>query len=471
MHSEPQFWRNRSPGNLDLLLDEVYRSPVGPNVEGAVHAAKDWARMPLAERAALLCRARQTLELEREDLALGITVETGKPLEEARSEVTALLVSFQEIGADAECLLTSESVANGAHTGWIRRRPRGVAAVITPYTDPLALGHSAILTHLLTGNTVILKPSPLAAGIAATYFKRVASVLPSGVLSLVQGAAQTSLELCTHPQVRSVCFSGSAGAGRHLSQLLAGDLGKELTLHLGGKNTALICADADIPRAAKAVAEGICLTAGQRCSATSRVLVDERIVTPFLEQLRKSLSSFQPSDPTDEVCRLGPLIGPRAIERYNRAISPAEGGDWILPGSALESVGGLRGHFVQPALFHYRRRTQNEAPPLLHEEVMAPVAVVQSFSTLDEAIVSTNATAFGLTCSIFTRSEAQFWRLADEVQTGNIYANMATTSAPGSLPHCAWGDSGNRRPSGRGFFRFTSAEQSVQIARQSLEPT
>ena len=97
--------------------------------------------------------------------------------------------------------------------------------------------------------------------------------------------------------------------------------------------------------------------------------------------------------------------------------------------------------------------------------------MVQSFSTLDEAIVSTNATAFGLTCSIFTRSEAQFWRLADEVQTGNIYANMATTSAPGSLPHCAWGDSGNRRPSGRGFFRFTSAEQSVQIARQSLEPT
>lgn len=470
MNRDPESWRNRSPGNLDLLLDAVHRTDVAPVVEAAQKALRSWSRLPMAERIALLLKARQRLEPEREDLALGISIETGKPLQEARGELGAVISKFDLSIADADRFLSPEAVNDGPHPAWIRRRPRGVAAVIAPFNFPLHLGNGAILPHLLAGNPVIFKPSPLAAGVAARYAQILASALPPGVFGLVQGGAQTSLELCSHPNVRSICFTGSATAGRHLAQLLAGDLSKDLALELGGKNALIVCADADLALAATAVADGMCLTAGQRCNSTSRILVDERIITPFMELLTKAVAVYSPADPTEETTKLGPLIGKNAVERYRHSVGPADGGEWILPGSVMDEVGGLRGHFVKPALFHYQRRTEEEEAPMLHEELFAPIAVVQSYSTLDEAARHANATRFGLTCSIFTRSESQFWRLADEVEVGNIYANLPTTFSPSTLPFGGWGESGNGHPGGRGFIRFTTAEQAVQIAKQGFDP-
>lgn len=470
MNRDPESWRNRSPGNLDLLLDAVQRTEVDPVVAAAQSALRSWSRMPLAERVALLLKARQRLEPEREDLALGISIETGKPLQEARGELGAVLSKFDLSIADAQRFLSPEAVNDGPHPAWIRRRARGVAAVIAPFNFPLHLGNGAILPHLLAGNPVIFKPSPLAAGVAARYANIMAAALPPGVFGHVQGGVQTSLDLCSHAAVRSICFTGSATAGRHLAQLLAGDLSKDLALELGGKNAVIVCADADLASAATAVADGMCLTAGQRCNSTSRILVDERVITPFLELLTQAIAVYSPADPTEETTKLGALVSKNAVERYRHSVGPAEGGRWILPGAVMDEVGGLRGNFVTPALFHYQRRTDEEQAPMLHEELFAPIAVVQGFSTLDEAAHYANATHFGLTCSIFTRSESQFWRLADDVDVGNVYANLPTTFSPSTLPFGGWGDSGNGHPGGRGFIRFTTAEQAVQISKQGFDP-
>ncbi|MBI1842814.1 MAG: aldehyde dehydrogenase family protein [Verrucomicrobia bacterium] len=461
-------WRNQSPGNLDLRLDEVHRTPIPPLVDAATKAAPGWARVPLSERIERLRSARSKLEIVQEDLALQIAIETGKPLAEARGELGAVLGKFELSFADASRHLADERVTDGPHPARVRRRARGVAAVIAPFNFPIHLGHGASLPHLLAGNPVVFKPSPSAAGVAGRYARIMAESLPPGVFALAQGGADCGIELCTHPSVRSICFTGSATAGRHLAQLVADDFSKDLALELGGKNAAIVWSDADLPSAAQAVADGMCLTAGQRCNATSRVILHREIAPAFLELLIESLRRYTPADPTEPEARLGPLIDRRAWEQYRLALDQSEGGDWILHGEALRAVDGLRGFYVQPAVFAVGGKSADPRPPLLTKELFAPLLAAQTASDIDQALAEANRSVYGLSCSVFTKSEATFWRFADELQAGNVYANLPTTFSPSTLPFGGWGESGNGKPGGRGFIRFVTAEQAIQIRTDSL---
>jgi acyl-CoA reductase-like NAD-dependent aldehyde dehydrogenase len=353
---------------------------------------------------------------------------------------------------DALAHLAGRTVTDGPHPSKVRLLPRGPAVVIAPFNFPLHLGHGANVAHLLAGNPVIFKPSPLAAGVAARYAELMAAALPRGVFTLVQGGAEEALALARDSRIRAVCFTGSVPAGRALARELAADFSKELALELGGRNAAIVCADADIELAAEAVADGLCLTCGQRCNATSRVLVDERIAPHFEDRLLASLRRYQPGDPLLATTTLGPLISHAAVERYSKIISSPAG--WILPGSAPGAAGGKRGHYVTPAV----RRGIADA----ETEPFSPVLEMESFSDLDDAVTRANATPFGLTASVFTRDESLFARLADEIEAGNIYANLPTTFSPGTLPFGGFGQSGNGRPGGRGFIRFTTREQALQ---------
>ena len=461
-------WRNRSPGNLDLELDEIHRTPIPPVVDAAADAAHDWARLPLDERIAMLRSARGRIEAVQEDLALQISIETGKPLVEARGEMGAVLGKFDISFADAQRHLADERITDGPHPARLRRRARGVAAVIAPFNFPIHLGHGASVAHLLAGNPVVLKPSPSAAGVAGRYAGLIAESLPKGVFGLAQGGADSSIELCMHPSVRSICFTGSAKAGRHLAQLVADDFSKDLALELGGKNAAIVWSDADLVLAAQAVADGMCLTAGQRCNATSRLIVHRQVASEFAERLVESLSRYVPSDPTEPETRLGPLIHRKAWEHYRLTTQQSDGGSWVLEGAALEEIGGLRGFYVRPGIFSVDDLSIMPRSRLLTEEIFAPLLTVQRVSTAEEAIRVANSTAYGLTCSVFTRGESTFWQLADELIAGNVYANLPTTFSPSTLPFGGWGESGNGKPGGRGFIRFVTAEQAIQMRGDSL---
>jgi acyl-CoA reductase-like NAD-dependent aldehyde dehydrogenase len=460
MNAEPKTWKNRSPGDLSHECAEVQSGHVEVSVQLARRAWSFWPATPLEDRIGCLLSAKAGLEAARDRLAEGITRETGKPITEAKAEVGAVVAKIDLTIADAREHLAERRPEGNPYPARVRRLARGPAAVIAPFNFPLHLGHGAAVAHLLAGNPVVFKPSPLAGAVAREYGKIMTQAFPSGVFQILQGWSQVARQLASHPEIRAVCFTGSVAAGRALARELADDFSKELALELGGKNAALILADADLDLAAQAVADGMCLTCGQRCNATSRILVDESVAAAFLSRLETALGVYQPGDPLRESTKLGPLISARAVERYQEVL--AQPVEWIRRGQVVSQVGGKFGHWVVPAL--YLAPSDGAPPPgLLHDgEIFAPVAGVYRFRHVDEAVAMHEATPFGLTASVFTRSQEQFERLSDRLAVANLYANLPTTFSPSTLPFGGWKDSGNGRPGGRWFIRFTTVEQAVQ---------
>ncbi len=459
--ADPANWQNRSPGDLSHVLPAVHTTDVETSIARARAAAPAWAATPLNARAAALRAAQDAIRAKAEPLAFRISEETGKPLNEARGELGAVIAKFDLTIADAEQFITDRPVTDGPHPALVRQRPHGPAAVIAPFNFPIHLGHGATVAYLLSGNPVLYKPSPLAAVTGEEYGALMAAHLPPGVFQVVQGWGETGRALCVHPHVRAVCFTGSIPVGTALATELAADYSKSLALELGGKNATIVCADAPVSLAATAVADALCLTAGQRCNATSRVLVHATILDDFLAALGAELLRYQPGDPLEEATRLGPVISAAAVDRY-QALTRLDVGDWLLPGSAPGHAGKKTGHYVTPAVVLCRDFARLTSSPLHYAEAFCPVLTVTPFTTEAEAIQQHNATPFGLTAAIFTSDSERFARLGDALEVGNLYQNLPTTFSPSTLPFGGHGISGNGKPGARGFIRFTANEQAVQ---------
>lgn len=449
-------WTNVSPADLSVSLPEVVAGDVPKAVERAHSVAVGWAQVSLYDRIQMMRTAQASLTGAKEELARDITIETGKPLIEAQGEVGAVIAKIDFTISDAEAHLADRTDLGGPQAATVRQRARGPAAVIGPFNFPLHLGHGANVAHLLAGNPVIYKPSPLAANVAARYGELMAPHFPFHVFQILQGGANESEALCLDPKVRAVCFTGSVPVGRTLAQKLAGDLSKDVALELGGNNSLIVCADADLDKAAAAAADGACLTAGQRCNATSRVIVEHRVAGDFMPRFLAALQEYEPGDPMLTTTKLGPLISADAVERYERLRDRLKG-TWLLPGGIEPVVAGKRGHYVRPAAI--KRQDDGHSDP----ESFVPIVSVFIAADLNDAVRLQSATPFGLTASIFTRSESTFRRLGEQIEVGNLYANLPTTFSPSSLPFGGWRDSGNGRPGGRGFIRFTTREQAVQF--------
>lgn len=448
-------WQNLSPGDLSVTLPEVVATPVEPVLAASASTASSWARTPLPERIERMRAAQQTLAAAKDELARGIALETGKPLTEALGEVGAVIAKIDLTVADAEQHLAERTNLGGPHPALVRQHARGPAVVIGPFNFPLHLGHGANVAHLLAGNPVIYKPSPLAANVAARYAEIMTPHFPPGVFQLVQGGGAEGEALCLDPRARAVCFTGSVPVGRMLAQKLAGDFAKDVALELGGSNALIVCADADLDLAAQAATDGACLTAGQRCNATSRVIVERAVAAEFERKFFAALAAFEPGDPLLPATKLGPVISAAAVARYEKLCADLHG-NWLLPGKVEPLVAGKRGHWVQPAVIHREDDGATDA------ECFVPIVSLFIADNLDHAARLQSATPFGLTASIFTRSEVTFRQLGAQLEVGNLYANLPTTFSPSTLPFGGWRESGNGRPGGRGFIRYTTREQAVQ---------
>ena len=462
MNTEPASWQNSSPGDLSFVFPETQAGDVEGAVRKSEAAFRGWAALSMEERRAGLEKCRVALQDRSEQLAVLISRETGKPLREAKLEMAAVIAKFDLTFADGDRFLRDTVVGDGPHPALVRRHPLGPAAVIAPYNFPIHLGHGASLAYLLAGNTVLFKPSPLAVNTGLAYAQAMQAGLPAGVFEVVPGWGETGKSLCAHPSVRAVCFTGSVPVGRALSEMLAPDYSKCLALELGGKNSVIVCGDADLALAAEAVADGMCLTAGQRCNATSRVLVEEKAAGVFLEHLLASVARYCPGDVLEESTLLGPLIGFGARERYEKLVS-LDIGEWILPGGILEKNSrDQHGYWVLPAIALASNSAALDHSALAREETFAPVLVVEMFSNDDEAVERHEAWKFGLSASVFTADACRFHRLGAGLSVGNLYQNLPTTFSPSTLPFGGWGTSGNGRPGARGFVRFGVREQAVQ---------
>lgn len=450
-----------SPGNLDHKLERIEPTPVGPVIAAAAAAWRPWAGLGYRKRIERLRAVEAGLREISEQLAMGIAIETGKPLTESRGEMGAVLGKFALTFEDAERYLSHENVSQGPYPAEIRQLSRGPAAVIGPFNFPLHLANGAILPHLVAGNPVIFKPSPVGAVVAKSYAAVFSQHLPEGVFQLVQGGAEEGLALCTDDRVRAICFTGSVDAGRAIAIAVAGDFSKSLALEMGGKNALILLEDGDAFAAAKAAALGICATAGQRCNSTSRAIIHASQFDKFCNAFQEELRLYQPGDPCLETTTLGTLVNEAAHRRYAAAL--ASGGEWLVEGEAMETCRGLRGYYVKPAARIWRTLEAGMKCPHLAIELFAPLIEVFAAQNDEEIITLHNTTPFGLTASLFTSSHARFETIGAGLQVGNLYANLPTTFSPSTLPFGGCGLSGNGKPAGRGFIRFTTEEQSVQF--------
>jgi acyl-CoA reductase-like NAD-dependent aldehyde dehydrogenase len=404
----------------------------GPaDVDAAVVAAAAafpaWARTDVEQRAHVLARAADLIEENAKPLAATLTSEQGKPLAEAAGEVSHLAHGVRYY-AEAATKVTGSfqdlPSTLGTSFGQVIRRPIGVCAAITPYNFPLTLLGTKVAPALAMGNAVVAKPAattPLATLEVARLFAEAG--VPDGVLNVLTGrGAEIGDALIGHPEVRRVAFTGSTEVGRHV-MAVAGPQLKRISLELGGSDPVIVCEDADVEAAVKAVIIGRYWNAGQACLGCKRVFVHDSVCDEFVGALTERVRRYEPGDGTVKAekprLRMGP-IHTRAgrdelLDQLESGV--ASGGELLTGGGTGE---GERGFFLEPAVVFEPGADSR----LVSEEVFGPVLPVFRYSDFDEAIARANDTRYGLGSSLWTFDVRKINRAAKEIDSGMTWVNQ-----------------------------------------------
>jgi succinylglutamic semialdehyde dehydrogenase len=322
--------------------------------------------------------------------------------------------------------------------------PRGVLAVLGPFNFPAHLPNGHIVPALATGNTVVFKPSDLSPAVG-DWMARVwrETGLPSGVLEVVQGRAETGRALAGHPDVDGILFTGSYAVGRALREATLDQPHKILALEMGGKNAIVVLPDADLELAVAETALSVCATTGQRCSCASRLFVHADIAEEFTERLVRVLRGVAVGDPLREDVFMGPLVSRAAfdkVERY-RSLAGEAGGERLL-----QVEPDLPPPYSGAGLVRFASLEQKHA--YQREEIFGPEAALYMVRDLEEAIAAVNDSDYGLVASVFTRERARYEHCVGRVRTGLLNWNKGTVGASGKLPFGGIKRSGNDRPAG-----------------------
>ena len=399
-------------------------------VAAAEAAFVGWAALPMARRAAYLNAAASVLEARAEQVARDMSTEMGKPLREARGEAAragqilrfAAGEAYRSVGEHFEQAATGAQVST-------RRRPVGVVALITPWNFPMAIPIWKLAPALIYGNTVVLKLAYEAPRTGLHIAEAFAEAeLPAGVLNVLTGRGATvGAALVTDPRVRAISFTGSVATGHEVRDE-ATRRGKRVQLELGGHNPLIVLADADLGRAVEASYAGAFWSAGQKCTATRRIYVQDEVYDAFKEQLLARIERGKVGDPIDPDVEVGPIVSEKQFDEILAAIGRGkdEGGAVLTGGERVDD----EGYVIAPTVFEGVR----DDAFLSCEEVFGPVTSLYRFSSLDEAMERANATEFGLSAAIFTSSLAAATRFQNEAQAGLLHVNSQTAGADVHVP-------------------------------------
>lgn len=439
-----------SPADLD---DTPFRAPwaVG-DVDVAVaaaHAAHHaWRKTPREVRAEYLQRYADAVKARREEIAVAIARAIGKPLWEARTEADALAAKVAiTLGAGHELLQFPVTPEPNTR---IRLRPVGVCAVLGPFNFPAHLANGHFVPALANGNCVIFKPSEKAPEVGQILAECMhAAGLPPGVFQLLQGGAEVARALVDHAGVDAVMFTGSTAVGSSILAASARFPGRLIALELGGRNPAIVLEDADVDHAVRELVFSAYVTAGQRCTANSRVLVTAANADAVLAKLARAARAVRVGP--DEACFLGPVIEERALQRIEGMIgSSGTAFEAVVPFARLD-VAGVRGHYAQPSVYLARESVDSmalAAAPLHLEELFAPVLTVEIARDEDDLLARANLGKYGLAAAVFTQDRARFERFADDLDVGLCNWNRASVGSSSKLPFGGRRASGNHRPAG-----------------------
>ncbi len=423
-----------------------WRGPVS-DVEAEVALARtagpEWSARPLTVRMETLRRFVNVVRQKADALAECIARETGKPMWEARTEVESVINKVEiSIRAYADRTPQRRLEGNlGARTA-IRHKPHGVMAVLGPYNFPAHLPNGHIVPALLAGNAIVFKPSektPATGKMLVDLFH--AAGVPTGVLRLVIGGVEEGKALVSHPDVEGILFTGSARTGISLNRQFADQPGKMLALEMGGNNPIVVWDTPDIATAAILVVQSAYLSAGQRCTAASRLIVRDGMHTQLVEEISKLASRLIVGEPfADPAPFMGPVIDNDVAENLQESFLTLmmKGGVPII-----QLVRPIEGRpFLTPALIDMTDAT--ERPDV---ELFGPILQMVRVPDFDAAIEEANATRYGLSAALIGGTPQQYDRFWANVRAGVINWNRATNGAPSAAPFGGVGLSGNHRPS------------------------
>jgi alpha-ketoglutaric semialdehyde dehydrogenase len=467
-----RYFRNTNPADVSHCLGEFPRSnakDVDTAVSSARSALKSWRRTPAPQRGEWIAKIGELIQYNKERLAQTITQENGKILKEARGDVQEAvnMACFMAVqGRLLEGQTYPSEIPN--RLCMTLRRPVGVCGLITPWNFPIAIPAWKLFPALISGNTVIWKPAedtPLSAHLLMELMLEAG--IPPGVINLVQGIGEEAgRTLVDHPGVDLISFTGSSETGREVAEKCGKTL-KRCSLEMGGKNAQIILKDADLDRAVDGALRGAFGTTGQRCTATSRLIVEKEVLPDFTEKLLNRIKKIKMGNGLEEMIDLGPLINKTQREKVHAyvTIGQKEGAHLLYGGQYHEEGPCSKGTFYKPTLFdsvHPKMR-------IAQEEIFGPVTALIETSNVEEAISIVNNTQYGLSASIYTRDIDKALYALEEIETGMTYINCPTVGSEIQLPFGGLKNTGNgHREAGLKsldtFTEWKSAYLSYQIS-------
>ncbi len=453
-------FENRNPANTRDLIGRFPDSGAA-DIQAAVRSAKRgferWSRTPAPARGDVLRRLGDLLVRHKEELADGMTREMGKVLAETRGDVQEGIDTAYYAATEGRRLF-GHTVPSELRAKWAMsfRRPIGVAGLITPFNFPLAIPTWKMFPALLCGNAVIIKPSE---DVPHTTHRLVELLLEAGlppeVIQLVHGrGASAGKALVEHPDVPVISFTGSTATGSFIGET-CGRMHKRLSLEMGGKNAQIVMDDADLDLALEGVLWGAFGTTGQRCTATSRLILHRKIHDRFLKRLVEAVEGLRLGDGRVDGTDVGPLIHERSRQKVESyvAIGLEEGAELVTGG---RKPGGERlghGFFFRPTIF----AGVTPSMRLAQEEIFGPVLSVIEVRNFDEAVRVNNGVKYGLSSSVYTRDVNLSFRALQELDNGITYINAPTIGAEAHLPFGGVKQTGNgHREGGWEVYEFYS---------------
>ncbi len=430
-------FENRNPARWSEVIGTFPLSSA-EDVNRAVRAAKEafetWRLVPAPTRGDIIRKAGDIMTARKEDLAHEMTREMGKVLEETRGDVQEGIDTAYYAAGEGRRLfgVVAPSELSNKFNMAIRM-PVGVCGLITPWNFPMAIPTWKLFPALVSGNTIVLKPAEDTPKTATTLVEILSEAgIPPGVLNLVHGNGPgAGAPLVEHPDVDLISFTGSTEVGRKIAEI-CGRTGKRVALEMGGKNAQIVMDDADLELALEGVLWGAFGTTGQRCTATSRLIVHEAVHAKFVSMLKEMAQSLRVGDGAATGSQVGPLINEQQLKTVSGYVEIAEkeGAEIVVGGERETSGGRDDGWFFQPTLVTGVKPEMRVAK----EEIFGPVLSVIKVKSLEEAIRVANDTQYGLSSSVYTRDINKAYLAIRDIKAGITYINAPTIGAEAHMP-------------------------------------
>jgi len=440
-----RWFPNVNPADTRDVIGEFPRSnaeDIARACAAARQAFASWSRMPAPRRGEIIRRAGDIFTRRKEELAAIMTREMGKPLFETRGDIQEAIDTAYYSATETRRLFgynTPSELPNKMNLSF--RMPIGVCGIITAWNFPIAVPSWKIFPALAAGNTIVWKPSddaPHSAVIFAEILQEAG--VPAGVFNVVHGDAEAGAALVEHPDVRVVAFTGSTATGTQIAAR-CGVLNKKVSLEMGGKNAVIIMEDADLALAIEGVLWGAFGTTGQRCTATSRLILHAPIHDTFLEMLIERARALTLGSGLDEQTQVGPVINERQCKKildYIR-IGQQEGARLALGGNRRTDGELAHGYFIEPTIFTDVQPTMR----IWREEIFGPVLSVAKAESFEHAIALANDSDYGLSSAIYTRSVEYAFAAMRDIEAGITYINAPTIGAEAHMPFGGIKNTGN----------------------------